>query len=77
MEFEASFPAHGEALELVEQGEGLLDVVAELAKALDVRGAGDAVAAIRELLDSFGSGVDDDTAVLALNVPRATREKQS
>lgn len=39
MEFETSFPADGEALELVEQGEGLLDDVAELAQALDVRGA--------------------------------------
>lgn len=39
MEFKASFPSHGEAFELVEQGEGLLDDVAELAQALDVRGA--------------------------------------
>ena len=39
MEFEASFPADGEAFELVEQGEGLLDDVAEFAQALDVRGA--------------------------------------
>jgi hypothetical protein len=39
VEFEASFPAHGEAFELVEQGEGLLHDVAELAQALDVRGA--------------------------------------
>jgi sigma-B regulation protein RsbU (phosphoserine phosphatase) len=34
------------------------------------------VAAIRDLLDSFGSGVDDDTAVLAFNVPRRSGEKQ-
>ncbi|MEU4099357.1 hypothetical protein ACFY8X_25475 [Streptomyces tanashiensis] len=33
MEFSAAFPADGEAL--VEQGEGLLDYVAELADALD------------------------------------------
>lgn len=39
MEFKASFPSHGEAFELVEQGEGLLDDVADLAQALDVRGA--------------------------------------
>ncbi|MGC0343110.1 hypothetical protein RKD20_008144 [Streptomyces sp. SLBN-8D4] len=39
VEFEASFPSYGEAFELVEQGEGLLDDVAELAQALDVRGA--------------------------------------
>ncbi|WTL39432.1 hypothetical protein OG244_14960 [Streptomyces brevispora] len=37
MEFGAAFPADGEAFEVVEQGEGLLDDVAELAKALDVR----------------------------------------
>ncbi len=38
MEFEASFPSDGETFELVEQGERLLDDVAELAQALDVRG---------------------------------------
>jgi hypothetical protein len=38
VEFGAAFPADGEALELVEEGEGLLDDVAELAQALDVRG---------------------------------------
>ncbi|MGW7456409.1 hypothetical protein [Streptomyces sp. NPDC054797] len=37
MEFGAAFPADGEAFELVEQGEGLLHDVAELAHALDVR----------------------------------------
>ncbi len=37
MEFGAAFPAEGEAFELVEEGEGLLDDVAELALALDVR----------------------------------------
>ncbi|WP_268253498.1 hypothetical protein [Streptomyces griseoflavus] len=36
MEFGAAFPSHGEPLELVEQGEGLLDDVAELTQALDV-----------------------------------------
>ena len=43
VEFGAAFPADGETFELVEQGEGLLDDVAELAQALDVRGtlAGD------------------------------------
>jgi hypothetical protein len=39
VEFGASFPSHGETLEVVEQGEGLLDNVAEFAQALDVRGA--------------------------------------
>ncbi len=37
MEFGAALPADGEALELVEQGEGLLDDVAELAQPFDVR----------------------------------------
>jgi hypothetical protein len=39
VEFGAAFPSDGESFELVEQGEGLLDDVAELAHALDVRGA--------------------------------------
>ncbi|WP_353962146.1 hypothetical protein [Streptomyces sp. NBC_01285] len=33
VEFGASFPSDGEAFEVVEQGEGLLDDVAELADA--------------------------------------------
>jgi len=33
---ETPFPADGESFELVEQGEGLLDDVAELAQAVDV-----------------------------------------
>ncbi|MGW7046574.1 hypothetical protein ACWGDT_28560 [Streptomyces avermitilis] len=37
MEFDTSCPADREAFELVEQGEGLLDDVAELARALAVR----------------------------------------
>ncbi|MGW1965048.1 hypothetical protein ACWCPD_32960 [Streptomyces sp. NPDC001935] len=39
MEFGSAFPPRGEPLELVQQGEGLLDDVAEFAQALDVRGA--------------------------------------
>lgn len=39
MQVEASFPAAGQALEVVQEREGLLDDVAELAEALDVRGA--------------------------------------
>ncbi|MFD8566765.1 hypothetical protein [Streptomyces sp. NPDC059639] len=39
VEFEASFPSEGKVFELVEQSEGLLHDVAELAQALDVRGA--------------------------------------
>jgi predicted alpha-1,6-mannanase (GH76 family) len=36
VQVEASFPAGGESFELVEQGEGLLDDVAEFAQAVDV-----------------------------------------
>ncbi|MCC9153597.1 SpoIIE family protein phosphatase [Streptomyces parvulus] len=32
--------------------------------------------AIRDLLDTFGTGVDDDTAVLAIHVPRPPSEEQ-
>lgn len=39
MEFGAAFPSDGESFEVVEQGEGLLDDVTELAHALNVRGA--------------------------------------
>ncbi|MCX4817929.1 hypothetical protein OG601_45915 [Streptomyces sp. NBC_01239] len=39
MEFGLAFPSDGETLELMEQGEGLLDDVAEFAHALDVGGA--------------------------------------
>ncbi|WP_395759782.1 hypothetical protein OIE82_33410 [Streptomyces althioticus] len=39
VEFGATFPADGAAFEPVEKGEGLLDDVAELAQALDVRGS--------------------------------------
>ena len=35
MDVEASFPAHGQAAELVQQGEGLLHDVAQLAQAFD------------------------------------------
>ncbi|MBO0511986.1 SpoIIE family protein phosphatase [Streptomyces beijiangensis] len=52
--------------------EALLEFAGDLAPTT----ARDAVAAIRDLLDTFGAGVDDDTAVLALNVPRSTREEQ-
>lgn len=45
--------------------EALLDFARALAPTTPSR----AVAAIRDLLDSFGTGVDDDTAVLAIGVP--------
>ncbi|MFB8027242.1 MULTISPECIES: PP2C family protein-serine/threonine phosphatase [unclassified Streptomyces] len=34
------------------------------------------ITAVRDLLDTFGTGVDDDTAVLAINVPRPPSEEQ-
>ncbi|WTI71789.1 SpoIIE family protein phosphatase [Streptomyces sp. NBC_00358] len=52
--------------------EALLEFAQELAPTT----ARDAVAAIRDLLDTFGTGVDDDTAVLAFNVPRHSSEEQ-
>ncbi|MFD1828683.1 SpoIIE family protein phosphatase [Streptomyces desertarenae] len=45
--------------------EALLDFAGELAPA----GAAAAVAAVARLLDGFGEGLEDDTAVLALGVP--------
>ncbi|MFC9841999.1 PP2C family protein-serine/threonine phosphatase [Streptomyces sp. NPDC060223] len=47
-----------------------------LARALAPTTASGAVAAIRDLLDTFGTGVDDDTAVLAISVPRPTSEER-
>lgn len=37
---EVSFPAHGQSADLVQQGEGLLDDVAQLARAFDTAGLG-------------------------------------
>lgn len=53
------------------------EALLEFAQALAPTTAVGAVAAIRGLLDTFGTGVDDDTAVLALNVPRSTSEEQT
>ncbi|MFD3546952.1 SpoIIE family protein phosphatase [Streptomyces sp. NPDC058655] len=53
--------------------EALLD----FARALAPTTARKAVAAVRDLLDALGSGVDDDTAILSLSVPPATREEQT
>ncbi|NDZ78248.1 SpoIIE family protein phosphatase [Streptomyces sp. SID10853] len=51
--------------------DALLDFVRTLAPTT----ATDAIAAIRGLLDTLGTGVDDDTAVLAINVPRPPSEE--
>jgi sigma-B regulation protein RsbU (phosphoserine phosphatase) len=52
--------------------EALLDFASALAPATAQR----AVTALRELLTDLGSGVDDDTAVLAIGVPLPNREVQ-
>ncbi|MFE6487843.1 PP2C family protein-serine/threonine phosphatase, partial [Streptomyces sp. NPDC057757] len=46
--------------------DALLDFASDLAPTT----ASDTIGAIRDLLDTFGTGVDDDTAVLAIHVPR-------
>lgn len=46
------------------------EALLELARALAPTTAAGVVAAISDLLDTFGDGLDDDTAVLAINVPR-------
>ncbi|MFC8662814.1 SpoIIE family protein phosphatase [Streptomyces sp. NPDC057199] len=52
--------------------EALLD----FAQAIAPTTATGIITAIRDLLDTFGTGVDDDTAVLAISVPRPTSEEQ-
>ncbi|MEW2449242.1 SpoIIE family protein phosphatase [Streptomyces parvulus] len=52
--------------------DALLDFGRDLAPAT----AFGVVDAIRDLLDTFGTGVDDDTAVLAIHVPRPPSEEQ-
>ncbi|MFK0191428.1 PP2C family protein-serine/threonine phosphatase [Kitasatospora sp. NPDC090308] len=46
------------------------DALLDFARALAPTTASATVDAIRDLLDTFGTGVDDDTAVLAIHVPR-------
>ncbi|MET7778393.1 SpoIIE family protein phosphatase [Streptomyces sp. NPDC005388] len=52
------------------------DALLDFAQALAPTTASDAVAAVRDLLDTLGTGVDDDTAVLTISVPRPTSEEQ-
>ncbi|MFD3823553.1 PP2C family protein-serine/threonine phosphatase [Streptomyces sp. NPDC058625] len=52
------------------------DALLDFGRALAPTTASDAVGAVRDLLDTFGTGVDDDTAVLALHVPRPLSEEQ-
>ncbi|MFE3828219.1 PP2C family protein-serine/threonine phosphatase [Streptomyces sp. NPDC059092] len=51
------------------------DALLDFGRALAPTTASKAVGAVRDLLDTFGAGVDDDTAVLAIHVPRPTSEE--
>ncbi|MFD7745925.1 PP2C family protein-serine/threonine phosphatase [Streptomyces sp. NPDC059698] len=46
------------------------DAFLDFARSLAPTTASDTIGAVRDLLDTFGAGVDDDTAVLAIHVPR-------
>ncbi|MEV6618399.1 SpoIIE family protein phosphatase [Streptomyces sp. NPDC051051] len=52
------------------------DALLDFGRALAPTTASDTIGAVRDLLHTFGTGVDDDTAVLAIHVPRPTREEQ-
>lgn len=62
---------------LVDQSDGRYgdEALLELARTLAPTTAGTTVAALTELLDTFGTGVDDDTAILAISVPTTTSEE--
>ncbi|MFI5943196.1 PP2C family protein-serine/threonine phosphatase [Streptomyces uncialis] len=52
------------------------DALLDFARALAPATASDTVDAVRGLLDTLGTGVDDDTAVLAVHAPRPPGEEQ-
>ncbi|MYV70258.1 SpoIIE family protein phosphatase [Streptomyces sp. SID2131] len=52
------------------------DALLDFARALAPTTASDTISAVRDLLDTFGIGVDDDTAVLAVHAPRTSSEEQ-
>lgn len=52
------------------------DALLGFARSLAPTTAQDTISAIRELLDTLGTGVDDDTALLAVSVPHSEREEQ-
>ncbi|MFF3484655.1 SpoIIE family protein phosphatase [Streptomyces sp. NPDC002701] len=52
------------------------DALLDFARALAPTTAPGVIGEIRDLLDTFGSGVDDDTAVLAVHVPRPPSGEQ-
>lgn len=51
------------------------DALLDFARALTPTTAADTLAAVRDLLGTLGEGVDDDTAVLAIHVPRSPSEE--
>ncbi|WP_399897660.1 PP2C family protein-serine/threonine phosphatase [Streptomyces sp. BBFR51] len=52
------------------------DALLDFGRDLAPTTAADIIDAVRDLLDTFGTGVDDDTAVLAIHVPRPSSEEQ-
>ncbi|CAM5716074.1 hypothetical protein STENM223S_11952 [Streptomyces tendae] len=52
------------------------DALLDFGRALAPTTASRTVGAVRDLLDTFGTGVDDDTAVLAVHAPRPPSEEQ-
>lgn len=52
------------------------DALLGFGRALAPTTATDVIDAVRSLLDTLGTGVDDDVAVLAIHVPRPTSEEQ-
>ncbi|MFC9285777.1 PP2C family protein-serine/threonine phosphatase [Streptomyces sp. NPDC057052] len=52
------------------------DAFLDFGRALAPTTASGTIGAVRDLLDTFGTGVDDDTAVLAVHVPRSPGEEQ-
>ncbi|MDT9682347.1 SpoIIE family protein phosphatase [Streptomyces sp. TRM76323] len=51
------------------------DALLDFGRTLAPTTASDTISAVRDLLDTFGTGVDDDTAVLAIHVPRPSSEE--
>jgi sigma-B regulation protein RsbU (phosphoserine phosphatase) len=52
------------------------DALLDFGRALAPTTASRTVSAVRDLLDTFGTGVDDDTAVLAVHAPRPPSGEQ-
>ncbi|MFJ8189195.1 PP2C family protein-serine/threonine phosphatase [Streptomyces sp. NPDC096094] len=52
------------------------DALLDFGRALAPTTASGTISAVRDLLDAFGSGVDDDTAVLSIHAPRPDSEER-